>query len=96
MDSLINKYLNIIAIKNAEAIARQKSLGVWSQPNMEKPWDYRSWGEESMMFSSTAVTRPKRIIVNKFKIVKSCVASLQSAKQQRARILRALAGVSVN
>lgn len=30
-----------IAFKNAEAIAKSQNKGVWSQPTLEKPWDYR-------------------------------------------------------
>lgn len=29
------------AIEQAESIAKSKRLGVWSDPNLEKPWDYR-------------------------------------------------------
>lgn len=32
---------NKIAIENAESIAKSKRIGVWSNPSLEKPWDYR-------------------------------------------------------
>ena len=29
------------AIENAESIAKSKRVGVWSNPSLERPWDYR-------------------------------------------------------
>ncbi|MEA5595701.1 thermonuclease family protein [Rivularia sp. UHCC 0363] len=39
-----NSCPNKIAIENAEAIARQQKVGVWSG-NYQKPWDYRKKGK---------------------------------------------------
>lgn len=45
MAYVYERYLNncpdAVAVKQAEDFAQQQRLGVWTDPNSEKPWDYR-------------------------------------------------------